>query len=86
MFQSIGAERIENLCDLLCCDLSNEMGVKFKNRFSAGYGDLSLSTQKDIFKILDVTKNIGVSLNNSLLMSPTKSVTAFVGITDEKVI
>ena len=86
MFQSIGAERIEALCDLLCSDVSNQLGVRLKNRFSAGYGDLPLSSQNDIFRVLDCTKKIGVSLNNSLLMSPTKSVTAFVGITDEKII
>ena len=82
MFQAIGAERIEALCDLLCSDISKLLGVKLRNRFSAGYGDLPLSTQNDIFRILDCTKRIGVSLNDSLLMSPTKSVTAFVGITD----
>ncbi len=86
MFQAIGAERIEALCDLLCSDVSNQLGVRLKNRFSAGYGDLPLSSQNDIFRVLDCTKKIGVSLNNSLLMSPTKSVTAFVGITDEKII
>ena len=86
MFQAIGAERIEALCDLLCSDISKQLGVKLRNRFSAGYGDLPLSTQNDIFRILDCTKRIGVSLNNSLLMSPTKSVTAFVGITGEKII
>ncbi|MBO5857729.1 MAG: Vitamin B12 dependent methionine synthase activation subunit, partial [Clostridia bacterium] len=42
--------------------------------------DLELTTQKDIFKILDCSKKIGLTLNDSLLMSPTKSVTAFVGI------
>lgn len=86
MFQSIGAERMEALCDLLCSDVSNQLGVRLKNRFSSGYGDLPLSSQNDIFRVLDCTKKIGVSLNNSLLMSPTKSVTAFVGITDEKII
>ena len=49
-------------------------------RFSPGYGDLPLEVQKDIFKILDCPKQIGLSLNDSLLMSPSKSVTAFVGI------
>ena len=86
MFQAIGAERIEALCGLLCSDVSNQLGVRLKNRFSAGYGDLPLSSQNDIFRVLDCTKKIGVSLNNSLLMLPTKSVTAFVGITDEKII
>ena len=49
-------------------------------RFSPGYGDLPLETQKDIFALLDCGKYIGVSLNESLLMMPSKSVTAIFGI------
>ena len=49
-------------------------------RFSPGYGDLPLDVQKDIFQVLNCSKNIGLSLNDSLLMSPSKSVTAFAGI------
>lgn len=49
-------------------------------RFSPGYGDLPLETQRSIVQILNASKNIGMSLNDSLLMSPSKSVTAFVGI------
>lgn len=83
MFQSIGAERIETLCDAFCKDISSELGVTLKPRFSAGYGDLPLEAQKDIFRVLDCSKKIGLTLNDSLLMSPTKSVTAIVGIKDE---
>ena len=36
--------------------------------------------QKDIFKVLDCERKIGLTLNESLLMSPSKSVTAIVGI------
>ena len=81
MFQAIGAERIESLCDVFCGELEQEV-CGLRPRFSAGYGDLSLETQKDIFRVLQCEKNIGVSLNNSLLMSPSKSVTAFIGISD----
>lgn len=83
MFQAIGAERIEALCDAFCSDISNEMNVFLKPRFSPGYGDLLLDSQKDIFAVLDCGKRIGLSLNDSLLMSPSKSVTAFVGISDK---
>lgn len=79
-FQAIGAERIEALCDKFCEDIAKEQNALVGKRFSAGYGDLDLSVQKDIFRILDCYKNIGLSLNDSLLMSPSKSVTAFLGI------
>lgn len=80
IFQSIGAERIEALCDAFCVKIKNEYKAELKPRFSPGYGDLPLDIQKDIFNILGCEKNIGLYLNDSLLMSPTKSVTAFIGI------
>lgn len=82
MMQAIGAERIEALCDEFCHDMEREMGVSFRPRFSPGYGDLPLGAQKDIISLLDTPRRIGLSLNDSLLMSPTKSVTAFAGITN----
>ncbi|MBR3732555.1 MAG: hypothetical protein IKN25_07875 [Spirochaetales bacterium] len=48
-------------------------------RFSPGYGDLSLSYQHDIAGILRMDK-IGVTVSESNIMFPEKSVTAFVGI------
>lgn len=80
MVQAIGAERVEALCDIFCNDMEKKYNIKLKPRFSPGYGDLALNVQKNIFSILDCPRKIGVSLNDSLLMSPSKSVTAFVGI------
>ena len=78
ILQAIGAERIEALCDAFCQDLK----AKLKPRFSAGYGDLSLEVQKDIFALLDCQKHIGLTLTDRLIMCPSKSVTAIVGIID----
>lgn len=83
MLEAIGNERIESLCDALCSDIAlekSEIGYKARPRFSAGYGDMSLDVQMDIFDLLECSKNIGVSLNQSLLMTPSKSVTAIIGI------
>lgn len=79
IMQAIGAERIESLCDVFCEELKKE-GLPIRPRFSPGYGDLSLELQKEIFSALDCPKRIGLTLNSSMLMSPTKSVTAIVGI------
>ncbi len=84
MLQAVGAERIEALCDAFCRSYEVENGVSLKPRFSPGYGDLSLDCQRDIFLHLGLTKNIGITLNGSLLMTPSKSVTAFVGVTDSE--
>ena len=71
MMQAIGTERIEALCDAFC----QKHGCN--RRFSPGYGDLPLDLQKDLFKILSCEKHIGLYLTESLMMSPSKSVTAF---------
>ncbi len=83
MIQAIGAERIEALCDAFGKDVSDclsDDGRVARPRFSPGYGDWGLEIQKDIFAVLDCPRRIGLALNESLLMSPTKSVTAIVGI------
>ena len=74
VMQAIGTAYIEALCDCFNMEVSNNT-----RRFSPGYGDLSLEFQKDIFKVLSTDK-IGVSLNNSLLMSPSKTVSAIISL------
>lgn len=81
--QALGTERIEALCDLFCQARAAEYatkGISLRPRFSPGYGDLPLTLQRDLFRALDCPKHIGLTLNDSLLMSPTKSVTAIVGL------
>ncbi len=85
LFQAIGAERIESLCDVFTRELEQEKkaeGYRVCPRFSAGYGDFPLEVQREIFAVLDCPRKIGVTLNESLLMSPSKSVTAIVGVGD----
>lgn len=66
---------IECFCDYICKEIfrTNE-----QERFSPGYGDLPLEMQRDITKILDASLNIGLSMTDSYLLTPTKSVTAIV--------
>lgn len=79
MLQALGAERIEALCDAFCGEFE-ERGYAVRPRFSPGYGDAALSVQSDIFSLIDPPRKIGLCLGGNLLMSPTKSVTAFMGI------
>ena len=85
-FDTIGTARVEALCDAVCADLEREYEAKgfvLRPRFSPGYGDLALSLQRDIFALLDCPRKIGVSLGAELLMTPSKSVTAIVGVAYE---
>lgn len=78
LLQALGTQRIEALCDTFCDTLKQTYTVRA--RFSPGYGDLPLTCQTELFALLNCSKYIGLTLNDSLLMSPTKSVTAFVGL------
>lgn len=86
VIQACGAACIEAYCDILqekICDEASkdERQLYLRPRFSPGYGDLPLQCQKSIFQELECTKRIGLTLTDSLLMYPTKSVTAFIGLT-----
>lgn len=85
--QAVCAEAIENYADEINEKIriqQAENGRFLRPRFSPGYGDFPLSYQTDFFRLLDISKHIGVSLNDSLLMIPTKSITAIIGISDRE--
>lgn len=83
LLEALGNERIEALCDCFCEDMRQtklKMWETLRPRFSAGYGDLPLEYQRRIFDLLDPPTHIGLTLNDSYLMSPSKSVTALIGV------
>ncbi len=83
MMQAAGAMFIEQYCEKLIEFLTKEEAAQnnqLKPRYSPGFGDVPLEVQKMFFELLDCTKNLALTLNDSLIMSPEKSVTAFVGI------
>ena len=79
---AVASSLIEVYCDSLCELIA--YGREQNPRFSAGYGDLSIENQTRLADLLSMQKNIGVCLTDALLMTPTKSVTAIVGIRKEK--
>jgi hypothetical protein len=83
MLDALGSERVEAVCDLFNAEITERArgeGCKAHPRFSPGYGDLPLDIQREIFAVLNPEKRIGVVLNDNLFMSPSKSVTAIIGI------
>jgi len=61
------------------------MSLPPTNRFSPGYGDYPLEKQREVVKILNTEKKLGLSLTDSLLLNPTKSVTAVIGLNKNEV-
>lgn len=76
--QMLGLQEVENLMDELeeKAKSSLEEGEILERRASPGYGDMPLEESKKIIDILNATKLIGVTLTDSYLLVPSKSVTA----------
>ena len=83
VLQAASAAMLETYCDWKNEALRQEyqeMGWYMRPRFSPGYGDFPLECQKEIGAALEMSKRIGVTLTDSLLMAPSKSVTAVMGL------
>lgn len=80
MFVESYAEKINELVKIE----AKENGYKTHPRFSPGYGDLSLLNQNIFFRLLNCTQKIGLTLMDSFIMAPEKSITAFIGLEKEE--
>lgn len=81
LFDTAASCAIESYCDDICIDLENSCKKSLTPRFSCGYGDFPLESQKDICRILETQKRIGLIADENFLLNPRKSVTALAGIT-----
>ena len=87
ILQAASAAMIEAYCDSKNKEIRRQAAQKklyCRPRFSPGYGDFSLEHQRDMLRILQTPKKIGLTLTESLLMAPSKSVTAVIGLSTEK--
>ena len=81
--QGLGAERGESLTATFNKEVheaATKMGYKDHARFSPGFGDVPVSVQKEFLDSLDAGRRMGILLSESYLMSPSKSVTAIIGL------
>ena len=79
IFDAVGTAFIERFADeceekILATFIADGFFSNF--RFSAGYGDLPITLQKDIIACLDAPKKIGLTVTDSGLLLPQKSITA----------
>ena len=83
VMQAASVAMLETFCDEQNQKLKEEYEEKgwyLRPRFSPGYGDFPLECQRQIAPALELNKRIGVTLTDSLLMAPSKSVTAVIGV------
>ena len=83
VMQAAAAAMIEEYCDQVCTVIKSEYEAKgryLRPRFSPGYGDFPLECQGMLLEALEAGKRIGIKLTDSLLMMPSKSVSAVMGV------
>ena len=60
-------------------------GCSFPFRFSPGYGDLPIELQDPILRLLDAPRRVGLCATDRHILTPRKSVTAVLGISDGEI-
>lgn len=71
---------VEQICDILEEQISCNTEGFLTGRYSPGYGDLPIETQDGLILFLDGHRKIGLTVNESHIMIPRKSVSAIIGI------
>lgn len=83
ILDAFASETADAVADLLHRSIvkkeASTQNLKVTARFSPGYGDWPIAAQSDILKICRGDK-IGITLNESCLMHPRKSVSAIFGL------
>ncbi len=83
LFDAAGSALIERVLDELeenLHALPEFQNLYFTDRFSCGYGDLPIALQKAIGQLLNLPLRCGITVLDSYMMAPTKSITALIGV------
>ena len=77
---------VEAVCDLAEAEIRARFpGCSFPFRFSPGYGDLPIELQDPILRLLDAPRRVGLCATDRHILTPRKSVTAVLGISDGEI-
>lgn len=83
VLDSCGSVCIENLCQILDDEIKSIEDSSYTTvRYSPGYGDFPITSQKSFAKVLELDRRIGVKINSLGIMIPRKSITAIIGVSD----
>lgn len=84
ILDACGSAWVESGCDAAEREIAGRFAGRYlTDRFSPGYGDLPLALQPGVLAALNAEKLLGVHVGESFLMTPSKSVTAVIGVSDE---
>lgn len=85
LWDACGSAYLEACLDEWTLGFENKMKPLYcTDRFSCGYGDLPLALQPKLIALLQATPKLGLYTLPSHMLFPTKSVSAFIGISQQK--
>lgn len=82
VIDAVASSLIENVCDQ--CEREIKSKHSAKSRFSPGYGDFPLETQRLLLNLLDAERKIGLYCNDANILIPQKSVTAIIALCEDE--
>ena len=83
---SLASAAVEQVCEAAEAEIQNVYPDNFYTwRFSPGYGDFPLEIQGEFLDALSAPKRIGVTVTDSLILIPRKSVTAVIGVSSREI-
>jgi len=83
LMEAAASAIIESSCNSWQLNKEKQLNKEYKTlrpRFSPGYGDFDVKHQWDFIRLLDLPRTIGVTPTDAGMLSPSKSVTAVMGV------
>lgn len=86
IIDSLASVSVEQVCDKVEELLKKEF-IEYKQtwRFGVGYGDLPLDIQSEFLDVINAPKVIGLCVSKGNMLTPTKSVTAIIGLSKNEI-
>ena len=75
-------ESLLNRAEDAICRAEEQSGRYITSRYSPGYGDLPITLQRQFLALCDAPRKIGLSATEANILTPKKSVTAIIGVSD----
>jgi 5-methyltetrahydrofolate--homocysteine methyltransferase len=85
VIDSMASAMVEQICDKVEEFIQDDFpDMEMTWRFGLGYGDFPLELQKKFLEVLQAPKRIGLCVNDSMMLTPTKSVTCVIGLKNKE--
>jgi hypothetical protein len=82
ILDACGNAAIERVCDQAVLEIQKTYPTfrYLTDRFSPGYGDLDIRFQQEMLMLTDAPRKIGLTMTDTFILVPRKSVTALIGV------